>query len=41
MHELGWFLIVDLLGCLLVALLLSALTAPAKHEPYERSPQRR
>jgi hypothetical protein len=28
MNELIWFLIADLLGCLLIALLLAALTGP-------------
>lgn len=28
MNELGWFLIADLLGCLLIVLLLTALAGP-------------
>lgn len=32
MNELGWFLIADLLGCLLIALLLTALTSGRPRE---------
>jgi hypothetical protein len=39
MNELGWFLIADLLGCLLIALLLTALTSKPRDTPARKTTQ--
>ncbi|MDB5970191.1 MAG: hypothetical protein JWQ90_2641 [Hydrocarboniphaga sp.] len=43
MNELGWFLIADLLGCLLIVLLLAALTSdrPGERRQTKASAKRR
>jgi len=41
MNELAWFLIADLLACLLIALLISALTDDRSRGPRRSRPGKR